>query len=232
MDVAQTPSAQQTPSNSTGNAATSSVLSSDFEVFLQMLTAQAEYQDPLEPIDSSEYAAQLAQFSMVEQQVMTNDLMQEMLVALGANDMSGAANWIGMDALVQGPVLYEGASITIAPNPPVAAEDVALIVTDKNGVEVARRGLPVSAAPYTWDGRDAAGAELPHGEYTLQIESTANGEVLLTEPALAYNRVTEARVDNGATLLVLGSGYMVHPQNVAGLREPALGNESLILRPA
>ena len=86
----------------------SGVLGSDFEVFLQMLTAQAQYQDPLEPMDNSEYAAQLAQFSMVEQQVMTNDLMEQLMTTLGANNMSSAANWIGMEALVQGPVQYDG----------------------------------------------------------------------------------------------------------------------------
>lgn len=75
MEISQNTSSAQASNSGFGTAATSSVLSSDFEVFLQMLTAQAEYQDPLEPIDSSEYAAQLAQFSMVEQQVMTNDLM-------------------------------------------------------------------------------------------------------------------------------------------------------------
>ncbi|WP_299592152.1 flagellar hook capping FlgD N-terminal domain-containing protein [uncultured Tateyamaria sp.] len=219
MDITQTPGATPATNSSTGNAATSSVLSSDFEVFLQMLTAQAEYQDPLEPIDSSEYAAQLAQFSMVEQQVKTNDLMQEMIAALGANDMSGAANWIGMEALVQGPVQFEGSAITIAPNPPVAADQVTLIITNEQGTEVTRRSLPVSAEPYVWDGLDASGATLSHGEYSFQIESAANGEVLLTEPALAYNRVTEARIDNGSTLLVLESGYMVHANNVTGLRD-------------
>ncbi|WP_299601416.1 flagellar hook capping FlgD N-terminal domain-containing protein [uncultured Tateyamaria sp.] len=219
MDITQTPAPTQATNSAIGNAATSSVLSSDFEVFLKMLTAQAEYQDPLEPIDSSEYAAQLAQFSMVEQQVMTNDLMQEMLAALGANDMSGAANWIGMEALVQGPVKFEGSSITIAPNPPVAADAVTLLVTNEQGTEVTRLSLPVSAEPYIWDGLDSDGTALPHGEYSFQVESVANGEVLLTEPALAYNRVTEARIENGSTLLVLESGYMVHANNVTGLRE-------------
>ncbi|MBY5933610.1 hypothetical protein KUV51_11420 [Tateyamaria omphalii] len=220
MEINPTPAAATGQNTTVGTAATTSVLSSDFEVFLQMLTAQAEYQDPLEPIDSSEYAAQLAQFSMVEQQVMTNDLMQEMLSALGANDMANAANWIGMEALVQGPVQFDGTPVTIAPNPPVAADEVTLVVTNAQGTEVARRNMPVSAEPYEWDGRTATGTALPHGEYSFQIESAANGDVLLTEPALAYNRVTEARVDNGSTLLVLNSGYMVLAQNVTGLREP------------
>jgi len=203
------------------SAASASVLSSDFEVFLQMLTAQAEYQDPLEPIDSSEYAAQLAQFSMVEQQVTTNDLMEQILGALGANDMASAANWIGMEALVQGPADYNGEPVTIAPNPPIAADDVSLIVTNAQGTEVQRLALPVSAEPYNWDGLQSDGSPLPHGEYTFQIESSANGEVIVTEPALSYSRVTEARIENGSTLLVLNSGYMILANNVAGLREPA-----------
>ena len=52
-------------------------LTSDFDMFLLMLTAQARYRDPLEPIDSSEYTAQLAQFSMIEQQVLTDDTLAE-----------------------------------------------------------------------------------------------------------------------------------------------------------
>ena len=64
-----------TPTVQTDQQQAAAVLSSDFETFLQMLTAQARYQDPLEPIDSSEYASQLAQFSMVEQQVLSNDLL-------------------------------------------------------------------------------------------------------------------------------------------------------------
>lgn len=218
MDILSAPSTAITAAKNT--AANNAVLSSDFEVFLQMLTAQAEYQDPLEPIDSSEYAAQLAQFSMVEQQVTTNDLMEQMLSALGANDMASAANWIGMEALVQGPAKFEGAPISIAPNPPIAADEVTLIVTNAQGTEVQRQPMPTGAEPFLWDGRKSDGSSFAHGEYSFEIESKSKGAVLVTEPALAYTRVTEARVDNGSTLLVLGSGYMIDAANVIGLREP------------
>lgn len=218
MDIlSATNAASTTAASSSGSNA--SVLSSDFEVFLKMLTAQAEYQDPLEPIDSSEYAAQLAQFSMVEQQVTTNDLMEQMLQALGANDMSGAANWIGMDALVFGPAKFDGDPVTIAPNPPIAADEVSLIVTNAQGTEVQRIALPLGAEPYDWTGTKADGTAFAHGEYTFEIESRANGEILLTEPALTYSRITEARIENGSTLLVLDSGYMIAANNVTGLRE-------------
>ena len=198
----------------------SGVLGSDFEVFLQMLTAQAQYQDPLEPMDNSEYAAQLAQFSMVEQQVMTNDLMEQLMTTLGANNMSSAANWIGMEALVQGPVQYDGTPVTISPNPPITADQVDLIVSNAQGKEVQRIQIPTSSDPFSWTGLNASGNPLPNGEYTFEIESSAQGEVLITEPALSYARVTEARIEEGETLLVLESGYMITANNVAGLREP------------
>ena len=202
------------PSNPSG------VLGSDFEVFLQMLTAQAQYQDPLEPMDNSEYAAQLAQFSMVEQQVMTNDLMEQLMTTLGANNMSSAANWIGMEALVQGPVQYDGTPVTISPNPPITADQVDLIVSNAQGKEVQRIQIPTSSDPFSWTGLNASGNLLPNGEYTFEIESSAQGEVLVTEPALSYSRVTEARIEEGETLLVLESGYMITANKVAGLREP------------
>jgi len=214
-------SATATTAASAATSATSNaVLSSDFEVFLQMLTAQAEFQNPLEPIDSSEYAAQLAQFSMVEQQVTTNDLMEQILSALGANDMASAANWIGMEALVQGPSKFDGAPISIASNPPIAADEVTLIVTNAQGTEVQRQSMPLGADLYVWDGRKDNGSSFAPGEYSFQIESKSNGAVLVTEPAPAYSRVTEARVDNGSTLLVLASGYLIDATNVTGLREP------------
>jgi len=218
MDILLAPGVTAKPT--TPAASTNSVLSSDFEVFLKMLTAQAEYQNPLEPIDSSAYAAQLAQFSMVEQQVTTNDLMEQMLSTLGANDMAGAANWIGMDALVQGPARYTGDGITLSPNPPATADEITLIATNAQGTEVDRQSIPVGTEPFVWNGRKSDGSSVPHGEYSFQIESKANGQILLTEPALAYSRVTEARIENGTMLLALDSGYMIAANNVIGLRAP------------
>ena len=52
-------------------------ISSDFETFLRMLTVQMQNQDPLNPIQSSDFAVQLATFSGVEQQVRTNDLLEK-----------------------------------------------------------------------------------------------------------------------------------------------------------
>jgi flagellar basal-body rod modification protein FlgD len=106
-----------------------SVLSSDFETFIKMLTTQAKYQDPLEPIDSSEYAAQLAQFSMVEQQVQSNELLAHLTEQLGGSNMAGMANWIGMEARTAAPTYFDGAPITVAPTIPIGADECSLWFT-------------------------------------------------------------------------------------------------------
>lgn len=203
-------------------AQTQPVISSDFETFLKMLTAQARYQDPLEPIDSSEYAAQLAQFSMVEQQVLSNDLLTSLGAQLGSNSLSEVANWIGMEALTTAPAYFDGEPIEIRPNPAAIADEVFLVVSDENGNEVQRLSIPVSAEPVTWAGVSDDGTPFPPGTYVFDVESRADGEVLLTDPASVYARITEARVQDGEPILILEGGSAVRTTDVASLRAPVI----------
>ena len=87
--------AQTSPRTQTN---TSALIDSDFETFLRMLTVQLQNQDPLDPIDNSEYAVQLATFSGVEQQVKTNDLLETLGSQLGVMGMSELAGWVGKQA--------------------------------------------------------------------------------------------------------------------------------------
>ena len=75
MDIVQNTQTfgSRSQSNSAANAA--GTISSDFETFLRLLTTQMQNQDPLNPMESTEFASQLAQFSAVEQQVRSNELL-------------------------------------------------------------------------------------------------------------------------------------------------------------
>jgi flagellar basal-body rod modification protein FlgD len=61
----------------------------DYDAFLQLLVAQMENQDPLEPISETEYVAQLASFSNVEQNIVTNDRLSAILTANAIGDSEG-----------------------------------------------------------------------------------------------------------------------------------------------
>ncbi|WP_298563345.1 flagellar hook capping FlgD N-terminal domain-containing protein [uncultured Aliiroseovarius sp.] len=197
------------------------MVSSDFETFLVMLTAQMENQDPLNPIESSDYAVQLATFSGVEQQVRTNDLLKSMGTQLGLMGMSDIADWVGKEARVAAPVLFDGDPITLSPNPVAAADEVILVVKNAEGIIVDSEPLPVSTDPVEWDGRDQYGTALPHGVYSFELTSRSNGRHLSTDPMESYGRIVETQNNGGQLWLVLESGERVTADAVSALREAA-----------
>lgn len=197
----------------------SSILSSDFGTFLKMLTAQARYQDPLEPIDSTEYASQLAQFSMVEQQVQTNDALAALHTDLNLSNMASLASWVGMEARATMPVYFDGAAITVSPNPASLSDKVELVVHDANGSEVDRQEIPVSGDPIEWRGQAAGGATQPWGFYTFTVESYSGDSLILSEQAEVYDRVTEAQAQDGEILLIFQGGQSALSSSVTGIRQ-------------
>ena len=206
------------PGAARGNAAT---LASDFETFLKMLTAQARYQDPLDPIDSTEYAAQLAQFSMVEQQVLTNDRLAALSAGFDTFTAASLASWIGMETQAAAPAQFGGAPVTIVPSVAGGADAAVLVVKDASGAPVQRLPIGTSDDPFDWMGQDDSGAPFPQGVYSFEVESRKNGELLSTAPAAVYARVAEARIEEGKVILVLQGGGEVAAAAVTALRRPS-----------
>lgn len=199
----------------------SATISSDFDTFLKMLTAQARHQDPLKPIDSTEYAAQLAQFSMVEQQVQTNDTLTALVSQIGLSNMASIAGWVGMDARAVTPVIFDGAPITVSPNPAASADSAFLVVSDLTGAVVQRLEIPVGTEPLQWAGVDAEGSPLTKGSYQFTVESRKGDEVILSEAAEITGRIIEAQIRGGAVFLVLEGGQTILSTAVTGLRQSA-----------
>jgi len=220
MELTNTTSIQATPASTAANpGARQSVISSDFETFLQMLTAQAKYQDPLEPLDSAEYASQLAQFSTVEQQVQTNDLLAEMVAQLGTSNLAQFASWVGMEGRSTAPTQFDGNPVTVYPRAEAGAQEMSLIIRDAQNKEVQRIALPVSTQEYEWTGKLDDGSYIADGAYTFTLEIRANGQATAITPVEAYSRIHEARVTAGQPVLILESGAAVLPGDISGLRQ-------------
>jgi len=217
MDIAalSSPNAAFSPQTETSE----SVISSDFDTFLKMLTVQMENQDPLNPTDSTEYAQQLATFSGVEQQVLTNDLLTSLMVQMNTTGMAQMADWVGKDARAATPAYFNGSPVTLAPNPAAIADKVELVVFNEDGEEVQRMEIPKSAEPLEWAGTAADGTPFPPGIYQFQIESSSNGEVILSEMSDVYSKVEEVRSEGGESILILEGGVAVLATSVSALRE-------------
>jgi flagellar basal-body rod modification protein FlgD len=196
-------------------------ITSDFQTFLRMLTVQMQNQDPLNPIDSADYAVQLATFSGVEQQVRTNQLLADMQARLQQSGMAEMAGWIGKEARSPSPVRFDGSPVVLSPNPALGATDADLVVRDMQGRLIAREAIPVSTAPYSWLGADATGTPLPPGTYQLSLESRIGEDVVSTTAMEHYARVIEVKGTAEGTKLVLEGGIEVLAAQVTALREGA-----------
>lgn len=199
-------------------AASKPVISSDFDTFLKMLTVQMQNQDPLNPIDSADYATQLATFSGVEQQMRTNDLLASLGGQMAIMGMSQLASWVGQEARAEAPVYMDGDPVTMQLKAATGADSAVLVVRNAAGQLVARENVPITPGQYDWLGGDAAGDLLPEGIYSLTLESYS-GETLLGESAVeSYSRIFEARNGPAGTVLVLEGGVEVAATAITALR--------------
>lgn len=213
-------SVSSTGSGTIATLPAASAVSSDFETFIKMLTTQAKYQDPLEPLDSSEYAAQLAQFSMVEQQVLSNDLLTALTTQLGTSTMGQMAGWIGMEARTNAPVPFDTAPITVLPTPPAGAAEMELVAYDGNGREISRNAMPVSSDPVVWAGVQSGGEPLPAGLYRFEVEAkSADGNPLASTRADTYARIVEVQTLGLETRVVFEGGAEAPASSISALRE-------------
>jgi flagellar basal-body rod modification protein FlgD len=203
------------------SAEASAMLSSDFETFLRMMTAQVQNQDPLNPVDSSDYATQLATFSSVEQQVLTNDLLRGMASALTGNVLQQASSWIGMDALARAPVVYDGATpVTIRPDYAEGADAAQLVVRDAEGEIVQSFDIADTPKEVVWTGVGEDGTPLPAGIYKLEVNSYEGETLLEGITPQAFTRITEIRSEGEQILVRLADGTEVPSGLVSGLRQP------------
>lgn len=84
VDAASLAAATKTTDNKASSAA-----SVDYNAFLQLLVAEIENQDPTEPMKSSDFVAQLATFSQVEQSILTNTKLEQILTLSAVSRADG-----------------------------------------------------------------------------------------------------------------------------------------------
>jgi flagellar basal-body rod modification protein FlgD len=214
MEIAQ--QIQSTTQNTAPIAPAASRLSSDFDTFLRMLTVQMQNQDPLNPVDSNDFATQLATFSGVEQAVQTNDLLRNLSSQFGVSGLSDMASWIGKEVRIAIPIEFSGAPVTLYPAPLQDAQAGEIVVRDLTGNEVQRFATPVSTAPLEWP---VSGQSIPQGTYSVNFVSINNGQSIGETPVAVYTQVTEVRLDAGQAVLGLIGGESVVATDVTALRD-------------
>jgi flagellar basal-body rod modification protein FlgD len=216
--VVSLPAGSQLPSASAASAsiggANTTLSESDF---LTLLTTQLENQDPLNPQNPSDFAAELAQFS-------TASGVQTLNTTLGAGGGVQAAGLVGKNVAVAGNALVLGANGVAqgAFNLSGAAKDVTVAITNAAGSVVNVVDLGAMAAGnqnFTWNGQSLAGTALPAGTYSFRINAaSASSAIAVTATPYSVAPVTSVVMGGqSGTMLTLGGG--VAPVALSAVQE-------------
>lgn len=205
----------------TESASSKSDVSGDFETFLSLLTAQLRNQDPLKPVESTEFVAQLASFSAVEQQVQSNTKLEGILEALASGATGGLSQWIGQDVRNPGSASYENVPLDVLYLGHTDADRIELVVFDENDNVVARQDVNKDESNVQWSGILANGSRAIAGEgYRFETNSYLKGEVIANTPALVFSTVQEVRKFDGQPVLYFADGTQMFAADVEAIRTP------------
>jgi len=177
-----------TNSSSTSNTSSSNTtIANNFQTFLTLLTTQLQNQNPLDPLDTNQFTAQLVQFAGVEQQLRQNDQLATLVSLEKSAQSTQALGYVGYTVSVDGSKApYDGtnsAAWTLnAPNDTTAA----ITITNSAGQTVFSGNYPVTKgkANFTWDGKGNDGTQYPAGYYTINAsgkDSAGNNVAIPSE---------------------------------------------------
>ncbi|RZJ32680.1 MAG: flagellar hook assembly protein FlgD [Brevundimonas sp.] len=191
----------------------SATLASNFETFLSLLTAQLRNQDPLSPVDSNQFTAQLTQMAGVEQQLLTNDLLTSLLASQGTNGLAGASNYIGKDATaVWSATRFKDGEATWSYELGGNATSAKLQVLDGSGRVVWEGDAPDKTSgvhDFTWDGTATSGANGQDGSvYTLKVVAKDALNQTIDAQVLIRGRVTGVEMYEDEAYLTIGNSIM------------------------
>jgi flagellar basal-body rod modification protein FlgD len=230
IDVSNYLSNQRGAVGSVDKTATSDVLtsgqnnlSSSYETFLTLLTAQLKNQDPTAPLDPNAFTQQLVQMTGVQQQLLTNQLLKT-LVTQGQNgSVSDSIGLIGRTVTADGAetALANGKASWIYDLGSTASK-ATLTVTDSAGKVMWSGAAPeLGKGPhaFTWDGKGTAnGTE--GGLYTLKVAAAdATGANVATNISI-QGLVSSVRQSPGGVLVNIG-GAEVPLVGVKAVAQPA-----------
>lgn len=221
-------SATQTASSVTATTADSGSSSAlpEYDDFLTLLTAQIRSQDPLNPMDSTQFVEQLATFTGVEQQIGTNDRLDQ-LIAHNTTELSDLASWIGKEVKAIGVGFdFDGTSLEIDMPRDAESTRASVVINDESGRPVATLPGKPEGGTVTWDGTTDSGGQAAAGVYTIDfvygygVAGDPDAPEARTTPAEAFGRVTEARLDEDGGTLVLENGEVIRQDAITGVRDP------------
>ncbi len=218
---------QQTPENETpARSDPKDALGRD--QFLTLLVAQLKHQDPLNPLDGTDFTAQLAQFSSLEQQFTMNENLEDIQSSLKAGESGNLLDYIGKTVKTNGNAIFARDG-----HPDSGAyrlddwADVMIHIYDDQGLEVRRLYAGWQDAgehDIGWDGKNDAGDPVSDGVYSFEVEATDEEGFVVSHDTYLTGEATGVTYEGGTGYLMIGD-KLVAPENVVEVTKTGAGSE-------
>ena len=183
-------------------------LSGNLNTFLTLLTTQLKNQDPLSPMDSTQFTQQLVEYSQVEQQINTNTNLQNLISLQQSAAGATAVGYLGKQVTItNGNAALTNGSATWNYSLPPGAASATLAIANANGQIVYSGSGPTSAGnnTFAWNGRDNGGNQLPDGTYTLYVNAVASNGAQIASNVSSTGTVNEVNLSGTSPQLIVGS---------------------------
>ena len=191
--------------------------------FLTLLVAQLQHQDPLNPLDGTDFTAQLAQFSSLEQLFAVNENLTGVREAVSVQGNGDLLNFIGKTVKAEDNtiVVKEGGVVSGSYTLEDRA-DVTVTVYDSNGYEVRKLFTGwQDAGEYEvdWNGRQNSGEMAEDGTYTFQVSAENDAGHYVTVNTYISGEVTGVTYEYGLPYLMIGDKLVSTNQTIAEVRK-------------
>ena len=177
------------------------------EDFLKLLVAQLGAQDPLNPMDSREFSAQLAQFSALEQMTNMNSTLGDLVKAQQAMGNSSLISIIGKLVDIPGSSLEytQGETNNLTYSLGAESDTTKIEIYDSVGNLVNTLNGPGAEGSNltTWNGRDSQGNPVNSGLYTFKIQATDASGKPVTSETFSTGLVTDVLFEEGKAFAVV-----------------------------
>ncbi|MBL8642850.1 MAG: flagellar hook assembly protein FlgD [Rhodospirillaceae bacterium] len=181
-------------------------LAKDLDSFLTLLTSQLKNQDPLSPMDSTEFTNQLVQFAQVEQAINSNESLTSLISLSQQSIVTNAVNYIGktVEANSSKVPLQDGQA-KMAYGLAADAQSVAIVIRNEAGTIVySTTGEKTKGVhPLDWDGKDNMGIQQPDGTYEIQVTALSKNDEAVETYTTVFGKVSGVTQKEGQTLLVM-----------------------------
>lgn len=185
--------------------------------FLTLLVAQLQHQDPLNPLKSQDFTAQMAQFSSLEQLFDVNESLLNIHNSMQASQKENALDYVGMEVKAAGNTLYKNEnSLDQASYYLDKAGEVMVTIYDNNGFQVRQIQADFQESgehDLVWDGRDEDGNVMADGIYTYDVAAIDADGYDVATTTYSKGEVTGVSSQYGQTYLIVGE-RLLEPDSV------------------